>query len=60
MNLFAYIKKAIQRGNARFASLMKTYGFSSKNNEPNWKIVNKSLEENKALSILYIEKALIK
>lgn len=55
-----YLVENKQRGNARFASLTKMFGVMSENNEPDWKMVNMSMEEYKKLSIRYIEHALTK
>ena len=55
-----YLVENKQRGNARFASLMKMFGVMGENNEPDWKMVNMSMEEYKELSIRYIEHALTK
>ncbi len=55
-----YLVENKERGNARFASMMKLFGIVSENNEPDWKQVNKQMEEWRTLSLRFIESALTK
>lgn len=53
-----YLVENKLRGNARFASLMKIFGITSENNEPDWEKVIKRMEEWKNNSMSYLCNAL--
>lgn len=50
-----YLVENKQRGNARFASLMKMFGFTNENNEPDWEVINHKKDEMSSKSLEFLK-----